>query len=267
MRRRLDVELVRRGLVPSRTRAVDAIDAGRVSSAARSRPRPRARSTRRSRSSSPPSRRAEQYVSRGGTKLAGALDAFGVDVAGRRAVDVGCVDRRLHRLPAPARRRARRRDRRRAGPARVVAAQRRARDGDGAHQRARARAAARSIRRPTSASPTSRSSRCARSRPTCSRSPTPAADFVLLVKPQFEAGRARVGRGGIVRDPVVHAAVLREVVAGLDAPGSGVDALACRRCAAPTATSSSSRTRAGARRRSTTPASTAVVAAAHGAGA
>jgi len=44
---------------------------------------------------------------------------------------------------------------------------------------------------------------------------TAAADFVLLVKPQFEAGRARVGKGGIVRDPDVHRAVLREVRDGL----------------------------------------------------
>ncbi len=36
-------------------------------------------------------------------------------------------------------------------------------------------------------------------------------DIVALVKPQFEAGRERVGRGGVVRDPDVHRAVLREV--------------------------------------------------------
>ncbi len=39
------------------------------------------------------------------------------------------------------------------------------------------------------------------------------------MKPQFEAGPARVGRGGIVRDPEVHAAVLHEVVTGLAATG------------------------------------------------
>jgi 23S rRNA (cytidine1920-2'-O)/16S rRNA (cytidine1409-2'-O)-methyltransferase len=39
--------------------------------------------------------------------------------------------------------------------------------------------------------------------------------LVLLVKPQFEAGRARVGKGGIVRDRAVHRAVLREVRDGL----------------------------------------------------
>ena len=35
--------------------------------------------------------------------------------------------------------------------------------------------------------------------------------IVALVKPQFEAGRERLGSGGVVRDPAVHQAVLREV--------------------------------------------------------
>ena len=35
----------------------------------------------------------------------------------------------------------------------------------------------------------------------------PGARLVALVKPQFEAGRGRVGKGGIVRDPAVHDAV------------------------------------------------------------
>jgi 23S rRNA (cytidine1920-2'-O)/16S rRNA (cytidine1409-2'-O)-methyltransferase len=39
----------------------------------------------------------------------------------------------------------------------------------------------------------------------------PGAAIVALVKPQFEAGRERLGGGGVVRDPAVHAAVLREV--------------------------------------------------------
>ena len=42
---------------------------------------------------------------------------------------------------------------------------------------------------------------------------------MLLVKPQFEAGRARIGKGGIVRDPAVHRAVLHEVRDGLAAHG------------------------------------------------
>lgn len=37
------------------------------------------------------------------------------------------------------------------------------------------------------------------------------AEAVLLVKPQFEAGREEVGKGGIVRDPAVHARVVRDL--------------------------------------------------------
>jgi len=44
---------------------------------------------------------------------------------------------------------------------------------------------------------------------------------VVLVKPQFEAGRADVGKGGVVRDPAIHARVLREVAAA--AVGWGAD--------------------------------------------
>jgi 23S rRNA (cytidine1920-2'-O)/16S rRNA (cytidine1409-2'-O)-methyltransferase len=51
--------------------------------------------------------------------------------------------------------------------------------------------------------------------------------MIALVKPQFEAGRARLGSGGVVRDPVVHIAVLREVRAALEALGvHAVDACA-----------------------------------------
>ena len=39
----------------------------------------------------------------------------------------------------------------------------------------------------------------------------PAAEAILLVKPQFEAGRGDVGAGGIVRDPEVHERVRREI--------------------------------------------------------
>ena len=43
--------------------------------------------------------------------------------------------------------------------------------------------------------------------------------IVALVKPQFEAGRERVRRGGVVRDPEVHGAVLREVRDAMNAFG------------------------------------------------
>jgi 23S rRNA (cytidine1920-2'-O)/16S rRNA (cytidine1409-2'-O)-methyltransferase len=38
----------------------------------------------------------------------------------------------------------------------------------------------------------------------------PSASLVALVKPQFEAGRAEVGKGGVVRDPIVHGRVCAE---------------------------------------------------------
>ena len=38
----------------------------------------------------------------------------------------------------------------------------------------------------------------------------PDGEIVILVKPQFEVGRDQVGRGGIVRDPVLHEAVCRK---------------------------------------------------------
>jgi 23S rRNA (cytidine1920-2'-O)/16S rRNA (cytidine1409-2'-O)-methyltransferase len=41
----------------------------------------------------------------------------------------------------------------------------------------------------------------------------PGGDVIPLVKPQFEAGRGEVGPGGLVRDPAVHARVLREIAA------------------------------------------------------
>jgi 23S rRNA (cytidine1920-2'-O)/16S rRNA (cytidine1409-2'-O)-methyltransferase len=47
----------------------------------------------------------------------------------------------------------------------------------------------------------------------------PGADVIALVKPQFEAGREEVGRGGIVRDPAVHDRVVREIRAASEALG------------------------------------------------
>ncbi len=47
----------------------------------------------------------------------------------------------------------------------------------------------------------------------------PRADVVVLVKPQFEAGRDEVGKKGIVRDPDVHARVIERVTASAAAAG------------------------------------------------
>jgi hypothetical protein len=51
----------------------------------------------------------------------------------------------------------------------------------------------------------------------------PAADLVVLVKPQFEAGRAVVSKGkGVVRDPKVWASVLCDVAGAFEAAGAAV---------------------------------------------
>ncbi len=52
------------------------------------------------------------------------------------------------------------------------------------------------------------------------------SEAVLLVKPQFEAGPASVGRGGLVRDPEVHAAVIRRVADFFAPLGFGAVAVA-----------------------------------------
>ena len=48
------------------------------------------------------------------------------------------------------------------------------------------------------------------------------ADLVLMVKPQFEAGREKVGSGGVVRDPQVRATAVAGVAAAAGALGLGV---------------------------------------------
>jgi len=87
VRRRLDVELVRRGLIASRERAQTEIGAGRVLVSGA----PAVKASRMVAADEPvtlapvPAR----FVSRGGDKLDAALDAFGIVVTGLAALDVG----------------------------------------------------------------------------------------------------------------------------------------------------------------------------------
>src|SRR5688572_14569138 len=85
-KRRLDTLLAERGLFESRTRAAAAVMAGAV----RVGDRP-ARKPGELVAADAPLRVAERpaFVSRGGIKLANALDALAIDVGGRRALDVG----------------------------------------------------------------------------------------------------------------------------------------------------------------------------------
>ncbi len=53
----------------------------------------------------------------------------------------------------------------------------------------------------------------------------PTADLVILVKPQFEAGRAQVGKGGIIRDESVRLAAVEKVRSALHSTGASVSAV------------------------------------------
>ena len=85
-KRRLDTLLAERGLFESRSRAAAAVIAGdvRVGGRPASKPGELVADEAEVAVTEPP-----PYVSRGGVKLANALDAFGIDPSGRRALDVG----------------------------------------------------------------------------------------------------------------------------------------------------------------------------------
>lgn len=83
---RLDVELVKRGLAPSRAQARAAIEAGKVSVNGAAAAKPGLLVTARSTIAAEP---AHPWVSRGGVKLDHALQTFGVNPAGRACLDVG----------------------------------------------------------------------------------------------------------------------------------------------------------------------------------
>ena len=212
VRRRLDVELVRRGLADSRTAAARLIGDGRVAVAGM----PATTSARRVETGEPITVLATgpQYVSRGGTKLAGALDAFGIAVAGRQVLDAGastggftdCVLQRdaavVYAVDVG---RGQLAWRLRQDPRVVVFERTNVRNLDADRLGATVDIVVADLSFISLRVVAPALLACA----------TADADFVLLVKPQFEAGPARVGRGGIVRDPEVHAAVLSEVTAGL----------------------------------------------------
>ncbi len=150
-----------------------------------------------------------QYVSRGGHKLAAALDAFGVMPAGRVCADLGAstggfTDVLLQR-----------------GAARVYAVD----VGYGQlHWRLRTdprvvvmeRTNARylqSLPEPVQLAVIDASFISLRLLlPAARRILAPGGEIIALIKPQFEAGRERVGKGGVVRDVRVHRQVLREVL-------------------------------------------------------
>jgi len=212
-RQRLDQLLVERGLVPNRSRAQALLLSGRVrvgvGDAAR---------TDRKPGDLLPAETAlevvapEPYVSRGGHKLAAALDDFGIDPAGRVCVDVGAstggftdvlLQRGAMRVHAVDVGRGQLAERVRQDP-RVVA-----------HERTNARALTPELLGECvhlAVIDVSFISLDLVLGPIVSCFETGGGDVVALVKPQFEAGRGRTKRG-VVRDPAVHADVLRHAVA------------------------------------------------------
>ena len=201
MKKRLDVLLVERGLAETRTQAQALVLAGRV--AGYEKPGMQVDESVELEVTQPP-----PYVSRGGEKLAHALDAFGVDPSDRDCIDVGAstggfTDVLLQR-----------------GAARVIAVD----VGYGQlHERLRADARVTVFERTNARELTELpfapelivcdvsfiSVRLAL--PPVLALARPAWEAVVLVKPQFEAGRAEVPRGGVVRDREVRRRVVREV--------------------------------------------------------
>jgi len=213
---RLDRLLVERGLAPSRERAQRLVMAGEVlvDEHVVSKPGTEVRDDAAIRVRTPPS----AYVSRGGEKLAGALDAFGLDVAGRVVVDVGAstggfTDVCLRR-----------------GARRVIAVD----VGYGQlawtlRQDARVTVLERQNARhltpelvpepPDLAVIDVSFISLTLVLPSVASVLAPAAEVVAMVKPQFEVGKGEVGKGGVVRDPAKRAEAVARVRAAAEALG------------------------------------------------
>jgi 23S rRNA (cytidine1920-2'-O)/16S rRNA (cytidine1409-2'-O)-methyltransferase len=218
---RLDAELVRRGLARSRQQAAELIASGRVSVAGLVAGKP-ASQVSRDVPITVTSDTEPDYVSRGGHKLAGALAAFtALSVAGRRCLDAGASTGGFTDVLL------------RAGAGHVVAAD------VGYGQLAWSlrsdprvttldRVNVRELRPEQVAPPPSlvvadlSFISLATPLPALVACAAPDADFVLLVKPQFEVGKGRVGAGGVVRDPALRAGAVSGVAAAAAALGLGV---------------------------------------------
>lgn len=213
-RRRLDLMLVERGLASSRQRAQALILAGDV--------QVNGETIRKASADIPPDAaitlKAElPYVSRGGYKLAHALDAFRIDVAGRICADIGAstggfTDVLLQR-----------------GALRVYAVD----VGYGIlawklRSDPRVVVMERTNIRYVDALPEPVSFisidvsfiSLQLVLPVARRLLIDAGCIITLIKPQFEAGREQVGSGGVVRDPAVHRSVLAGLLDWLAVPAS-----------------------------------------------
>jgi 23S rRNA (cytidine1920-2'-O)/16S rRNA (cytidine1409-2'-O)-methyltransferase len=213
LKKRLDILLVERGLAKSRTQAQALVLAGLVRGY--DKPGHQVDEEAALEVEQPP-----PYVSRGGVKLANALDAFGVDPAGRDCVDVGAstggfTDVLLQR-----------------GAERVIAVD----VGYGqlhptlrndprvvVLERTNAREIAKLPFAPQLIVCDVSFISVRKALPPVFRLAAPGWEAVVLVKPQFEAGKEDTSKGaGVIRDPEVHARVIQEAAIGLAGEGCRV---------------------------------------------
>jgi 23S rRNA (cytidine1920-2'-O)/16S rRNA (cytidine1409-2'-O)-methyltransferase len=205
-RLRADRLLVERGLFESRARAQAAIAAGRVSADGAP---VRKASDEISSAATIEATPEHPYVSRGGVKLAAALDRFSLDVTDRVCLDVGASTGGFAEVLLER------------GARRVYAVDV---GRDQLHQKLRGRAGLVSLEQTDIR--TLEPSRLAEPPdfatvdvsfislkhvvPAIEKLLAPRASLLALIKPQFEAAR-RDGKKGIVRDPEVHAAVCGDI--------------------------------------------------------
>ncbi|MGB8862436.1 MAG: TlyA family RNA methyltransferase [Ilumatobacteraceae bacterium] len=219
-RQRLDAELVRRKLVESRTDAARFIDAGRVlvNGALADKASRQVHAGDAVAVTGPPSR----FVSRGGDKLEVALASFGLDVAGWRVLDAGAstggftdclLQRRAAHVVALDVGHGQLHPRIRNDERVTVFERFHVRDATpaaigGAVQLVTADLSFISLTRVL---------------PALIGACEPGGHLVLLVKPQFEAGRVEVARAhGVITDPAIHERVREEVDSALVAAGCTV---------------------------------------------
>ncbi|TDC96534.1 TlyA family RNA methyltransferase [Nonomuraea deserti] len=210
---RLDSELVRRGLARSREQATQLIEAGRVSVGGRRAGKPATQVDTASAIVVADSQDGPDYVSRGAHKLLGALEAFGsLAVEGRRCLDAGAstggfTDVLLRR-----------------GAAHVLAVDvgygqlawsLRTDERVTVMERVNVRDLTPGMvgEPPTLVVGDLSFISLRLVLPALAGVAAPRADFVMLVKPQFEVGKDRVGAGGVVRDPGLRASSVRDAAA------------------------------------------------------
>jgi 23S rRNA (cytidine1920-2'-O)/16S rRNA (cytidine1409-2'-O)-methyltransferase len=214
MKKRLDVLLVERGLAESRSQAQALVLAGLVKGHAKAGEQVDAAAELEV-------ERPPRFVSRGGEKLAGALAELEIDVAGEDCLDVGAstggfTDCLLQ-----------------AGAARVCAldvgyGQFHPRLRDDPRVTVLERTNVRELRcddlpfPPTFVTCDVSFIGLGKALPPALACAAPGWRALVLVKPQFEAGPADVGKGGVVRDPEVRGRVLDEVTAQVPAWGGRV---------------------------------------------